>query len=1417
MKHDSFLFANGALSKALMMVSTTLVLTACGGDNGGGSKAPLQAIETSATVDEDLSINGNVTAANAEGSLEFFATRYPEHGELLFNIDGQYTYRPNENYNGLDSFTFYAKDSRGYSNIASVAVTVNPINYAPVANEVVANAYSTEILTLNLSGYDADGDSLTYSLLEQPTNGSASVTENGQLTYQANSPYTGTDTLRFNVSDASGASGEGLVTIKASRLPVRFESEVSEWTVEKNDLIQGTLFVENLSGSALTLPLVQAPEWLDILTDVNIMPHSRQGVSFSVDTRDMDTSLYAGVITYATGQHEGESLSHIFALSVTDDITPPNATTNLSVSAGELYDEAALTWTAQGDNGRDIINADHYEVRYAQVEITEENWNTATLIENPPTPQTGGIAESFNINGLPESSNLFFALRIIDEAGNQSALSNLATLNTPSAPVAAINPTSIVASIAEGRTEVIELTLTNNGSSPLVYSSEVETAATPSAFNTSTTSQKVAMPPINAKAVAASSGNIIVKLQPNLGASLAVNSVLSANQLSIASSVNKLNLQVIDTKNKSAQDIADTINALNQMPEVIYAEPDYLVHAIATPDDARYSDQWALNNEGQTGGTVDADIDAPETWDRFTSGNDVVVAVIDTGVKYDHEDLAANIWTNSGEIPNNGIDDDANGFVDDVHGYDFVNSDGDPMDDNDHGTHCAGIIGADTNNGIGIAGTVHNAKIMAVKFLSASGSGSTSAAIDSVIYAVDNGATVLSNSWGGGGFSQSLQDAIEYAHENDVLFIAAAGNDSSNNDNSPQYPANYDVANVISVASTTHTDGLSNFSNYGATTVDLGAPGSDILSTVSNGGYAVFSGTSMATPYVSGAAVMLRSNFPQLSALEVKEILFNTVDPISALDGKSVTGGRLNLQAALNEAAQSTFVSIPENSTGQLAAGASIVLPVSVNTLDKHAGTYENTIRFSVNNPTTPEFTVPVIITVLPDDTPPAAVTDLTVTTLQDTQATVSWTNTGDDGTTGNADVVHLAWSTTPITTENWDQANIVTDISAGNTGTTQHFVLSGLAPATDYYFAVKVLDSSGEVSSLSNVASAQTLTGSRINLSAETINPVTLAHGNTTTRNLDISNTGDMTLSYRLQLSEPESSTTKQATLNTLNKSVEIGKGELDYRDGDAVTLGRGGPDVYGYMWQDSDEGAVQYDWQDISATGTAMTFIDDSVRGPFQISFDFPFYDGAYNQVWVSSNGFVSFTSTNNNGCCSGQPIPSMDEINNIIAWAWKDLYPSSGYSAHYLAEADKFTIQFANYGEYARNGRVTAQIILHSNGTIKLQYQSFSSGFETNRATVGIENEDGSDGLQVVHNASYLHDELAIEFKPSFSWIRLNQEEGEIAPNDVETDTITLDFNTDGLIDGMYEADLIINHNDPSRESIQIPLQLNVVSPE
>jgi subtilisin family serine protease len=417
-------------------------------------------------------------------------------------------------------------------------------------------------------------------------------------------------------------------------------------------------------------------------------------------------------------------------------------------------------------------------------------------------------------------------------------------------------------------------------------------------------------------------GEVIVKYKDGTVAALAAEGTgpvalkaLGAEVATDFSAEGLDNLQALDITGPIS--VKEAIAELENSPYVAYAEPNYIISlslpetdpagpdeagdfsALAFPNDPKFADQWGLSNTGQTGGVSGADIKALKGWEITKGSDTIVVAVLDTGVDYTHPDLAGNIWINPGEIPNNGIDDDGNGYVDDVYGYDFINNDNDPMDDNGHGTHCAGIIGALGNNGIGVAGVNWKVKIMPLKFLRADGTGDTAASLNAIAYARRMGADIISCSWGGKAKSQALRDAIASTN---ALFPCAAGNEGSDNDKTPHYPSGFDLPQIISVAASDAKDGIPAFSNYGATKVDVAAPGDWIMSTYPTSlghQYVKMKGTSMATPFVSGLAALLLAKEPSLTPAKLKARIMDTVDKLPGFAGKTVSGGRINVYKAL--------------------------------------------------------------------------------------------------------------------------------------------------------------------------------------------------------------------------------------------------------------------------------------------------------------------------------------------------------------------------------------------------------------------------------------------------------------------------------------------------------------------------------------
>ncbi|MCB9072423.1 MAG: S8 family serine peptidase [Bdellovibrionaceae bacterium] len=418
-------------------------------------------------------------------------------------------------------------------------------------------------------------------------------------------------------------------------------------------------------------------------------------------------------------------------------------------------------------------------------------------------------------------------------------------------------------------------------------------------------------------------GEVIVKFKNSQNGSAAFASKATGSNLNLKRSWGKLNLHQFSVSGKAGakSSVQQMLKSLQADPNVEFAEPNYILKKQSTGieggalsrndvQSVRAQSQPQISGKVSAMSTEsyyqsDAPIQVEDAWGILASNSYVpVVAVIDTGLDYNHDvfvDSGA-VWTNPNEIPNNGIDDDNNGYIDDVHGWNFVANTNDPMDDEDHGTHVSGIILGMTQDIF--ASTISPAKIriMPLKFLDSTGSGATSDGIEAIYYAINNGASVINASWGGGGFSQALQDAILEAYNNKMTFAAAAGNASTNNDSSPTYPANYSLSNIISIAATKDNDQMASFSNYGKQTVHVASPGVSILSTLPNNSYAYASGTSMATPMVAGIIALMEKQAGQpINGYQAAQIILGQNDSnVGNISGKVITDARVNAYKAVN-------------------------------------------------------------------------------------------------------------------------------------------------------------------------------------------------------------------------------------------------------------------------------------------------------------------------------------------------------------------------------------------------------------------------------------------------------------------------------------------------------------------------------------
>jgi subtilisin family serine protease len=815
-------------------------------------------------------------------------------------------------------------------------------------------------------------------------------------------------------------------------------------------------------------------------------------------------------------------------------------------------------------------------------------------------------------------------------------------------------------------------------------------------------------------------------------------------------------LAIIDAeliKVPAGTSVEKAIEIAERNPRVAYAEPDHELsidglgarepHTDLVPNDPRFNELWGMIK-----------ISAPQAWDVYTGDPNLLVGVIDTGVDYTHPDLAANAWTNPGEIPGNSIDDDMNGYVDDIHGYDFVNSDGDPMDDNDHGTHCSGTIAGVGDNSVGVVGVNWNLKIVGIKFLSAGGTGSTANAILSVQYAVRVGVRLTSNSWGGGGFNQALLDAINAAGAAGQLFIAAAGNGSTNTDVSLNYPSCYDAAHIMSIGNSQEDDTRWTTSNWGLTTVDLFAPGHLILSSVAGGGYDLFTGTSMATPHVAGACAMVWGRFPGMTAAQVKQRIMDFADPVPALQNLCITGGRLNV-----------FMAIAD-----------------------------------------------------PDSITPGSVGDLVTVDPGSTTMGIEWTATGDDGGTGRASRTELRWSTSPIDDMNFAAATLVPTPNPSPAGNRESTEVTGLAYSTLYYFAIKAFDEFGNAGPLSNVATGTTLGAPGIGvttLSQVTVNTGqqaqrTLTITNTGAGTLDFTIPPPELLFSRFEVGRKAARAQQPA--------LALAKNQDDPRPGEppVVIDAQGGPDAFGYRWIDSDQpaGGPTFGWVDISGIGTRILFTgDDQNLGPFPVGFTFPFYGTNFSTVRVCTNGWLSFTSTATS--YDNQPLPvGGTNPPNLVAPFWDDLdfrsATSANSRAYYYNDGTRFIVSWHDVPHYPTTGPggpYTFQVILYPSGRIEYQYLSIP--LLPNSCTVGIQDATRTVALQTVFNSNYVHDNLALRIFSMPQWLAVSQTSGRVTPgNPLDIDVL---YDATDLSGGLYEGIIHVQTNAPSNADVDAAMQV------
>jgi subtilisin family serine protease/glutamine cyclotransferase len=821
----------------------------------------------------------------------------------------------------------------------------------------------------------------------------------------------------------------------------------------------------------------------------------------------------------------------------------------------------------------------------------------------------------------------------------------------------------------------------------------------------------------------------------------------------------------------SGMSVEQAIGLFKDDPRIVYVEPNYIWRANIIPNDPDFELLWGMHNTGQTGGTVDADIDAVDAW-NIGIGDSIIIGVIDTGLDTAHVDLQNNIWTNPGEIPYNGVDDDSNGYVDDVYGWDFINWDNDPSDDNGHGTHCSGTIAAAGNNAIGVAGVCWSAKIMALKFLGSNGEGTTEDAVLAVEYATQMGARLTSNSWGGGGYSQALKDAIDSSAVQGMLFVASAGNAWNNNDLYPFYPSSYDLDNIISVGATDHYDSLANEStwgsNYGLTSVDLAAPGVNIYSTTPGNGYGYKSGTSMAAPHVSGTVALLWSEHPDLTYLQVKNRIMSKVDTLPNLMDKCVTSGRLN-----------TFMTLAE-----------------------------------------------------PDSIPPYLISDLAVINTEATRITLSWTATGDDLSTGRASYYDVRYSFSPIDIDNFNSAyEAFGEPNPQPAGSTETFVVIDLNFDTTYYFAIKAYDEWNNPSGVSNSPWGRTLGPPEIEITPVSLSDSLYINGNST-QALNVSNLEQGELFYEIDVEYPN---TREAygsiiippPISILSGEASSGNQDINYAEeiefditGEKVTVAT--RDVL-LVYADVGASALRNILESYPDIGLVDLWYAGSLGGSIPLLSDLEVYDCVVawnNQAWADMYAIGDVLA---DYIDQGGVVVTMVDCWSAGTYASRGRYfEEKGYSPlKSLGEAlfEPRILGWYDPSHPVMDGVNSLDISSYYNNAALTdgapevaRWDDGTPLVAVNPHTVAINVWPGDgyywsgDFPTLVHNA--------INYVASGAfWLSVHPDSGEVAP--FSDSSLNVKFDALNLTGGDYEATILVQTNDPDEDSISLPVYLHVVN--
>ncbi|MCH8566808.1 MAG: S8 family serine peptidase [Balneolales bacterium] len=765
------------------------------------------------------------------------------------------------------------------------------------------------------------------------------------------------------------------------------------------------------------------------------------------------------------------------------------------------------------------------------------------------------------------------------------------------------------------------------------------------------------------------------------------------------------------------------------------------------PNDPQFNLLWGLRNMGGPpfNGIAGADISAPEAWEMETGDQEVVIAVLDSGVDYNHPDLSPNMWQ------------DADGNF----GANFAGGPiNNPMDNNGHGTHVAGTIAAVGNNGIGITGVMWNARIMAVRVCGNNGC-PQSAIVQGVTYAIENGAMISNNSYGtqtptSAGPSPAYVAMAEAAQQAGHFFITSAGNSNNNNDILNVYPANLmrDFDNVFSVGNSTPSDTRNPGSCFGAETVHVFAPGTNIRSTIPNGGYTYLSGTSMASPHVAGLAGLILSANPDADYHFIRDRIMEGVDVLPAFENISISGGRIN-------AANSVLVD---------------------------------------------------------DGVPPATISDLSIDFIGQNLASLSWTAVGNSGMEGRAGSYEIRFSTEPITDTNFESASMAMNIPRpANAGTEESFFVRGLENSTTYYFAIRTLDVFGNESGLSNVATSTTDDPASISISVDNItDEITVQESSEYT--FTVTNNGEGTLRYFVPASFSERAASSLNPVNALDCRFRVTEASDGTESGNPVLQGTGGPDQFGYFWVDDEElQGLTFSWNDISETGTELSFGNQSSGSTsVDLPFAFPFYGDMKESINIAINGFASFVTIPTTGAPNNAPLPVQTTLpRDLIAPFWNNLQLGENgavYVAHNEAD-NTFIIQWDQLNRNNDEGAnsYTFQAILSAGGNITFQYLEMDG--VTDRATIGIQSPNTEDALQVAYNSDYAQSLKSVNLSQGLpSWLAVSPVQETIEPGA----SVEVTVNVDGsdFVNGLYEWNLMFLNNDLDNAFASVPIAIEAV---